>query len=61
MDKIVDDYGPVLEGLQGDIDDIEVQVFNGDPDASKRIYTLRREVIEFQRAVEPLEGIYVAL
>ena len=56
MDKIVDDYGPVLEGLQNDIDEIEVQVFDGDPTASKRIYTLSREVIEFQRAVEPLRG-----
>jgi len=36
MDKIVDDYGPVLEGLQVDIDEIEVQVFDGDPNASKR-------------------------
>jgi magnesium transporter len=57
MDKIVDDYRPVLDGLQDDIDEIEVQVFNGDPHASKRIYTLSREVIEFQRAVEPLESI----
>ena len=28
---------------------------------SKRIYTLSREVIEFQRAVEPLEEIFVEL
>ena len=61
MDKIVDDYGPVLEGLQVDIDEIEVQVFDGDPNASKRIYTLSREVIEFQRAVEPLEDLFVSL
>ena len=61
MDKIVDDYGPVLEGLQNDIDEIEVQVFDGDPTASKRIYTLSREVIEFQRAVEPLENVFVSL
>jgi len=61
MDKIVDDYGPVLEGLQDDIDEIEVQVFHGDRHASKRIYTLSREVIEFQRAVEGLEGIFVSL
>jgi len=26
----------VLEGLQVDIDEIEVQVFDGDPNASKR-------------------------
>jgi magnesium transporter len=58
MDKIVDDYVPVLEGLQNDIDEIEVQVFDGDPEVSKRIYTLTREVIEFQRAIEPLQEIF---
>ena len=31
LDKVVDDYGPVLDGLQNDIDEIEVQVFGGDP------------------------------
>jgi magnesium transporter len=61
MDKIVDDYGPVLDGLQNDIDEIEVQVFDGDPTASKRIYTLSREVIEFQRAVDPLEKVFDTL
>ena len=54
LDKVVDDYSPVLDGLQTDIDEIEVQVFGGDPKASRRIYQLSREVIEFQRAVEPL-------
>jgi magnesium transporter len=61
MDRIVDDYAPVLDGLQDDIDEIEVQVFNGEPGVSKRIYTLSREVIEFQRAVEPLQEIFVEL
>ena len=58
MDKVVDDYGPVLEGLQNDIDEIEVQVFEGDPIASRRIYQLSREVIEFQRAVDPLADLF---
>jgi magnesium transporter len=58
LDKIVDDYFPVLDGLQDDIDEIEVQVFGGDPGVSKRIYQLSREVIEFQRAVEPLSDMF---
>jgi magnesium transporter len=58
MDKVVDDYFPVLEGLQYDIDEIETQVFGGDPAVSKRIYTLSREVIQFQRAVEPLQEVF---
>ncbi|WP_433558554.1 magnesium/cobalt transporter CorA [Pseudonocardia xinjiangensis] len=61
LDKVVDDYSPVLAGLQDDIDQIEVQVFGGDPGVSKRIYQLSREVIEFQRAVEPLRDIFVEL
>ncbi len=61
VDKIVDDYGPVLDGLQNDVDEIEVQVFDGDPGVSRRIYHLTREVIEFQRAVEPLRDLFVDL
>lgn len=61
LDKVVDDYGPVIDGLQIDIDEIEVQVFGGDPKASKRIYQLSREVIEFQRAVEPLDDFFSEL
>jgi magnesium transporter len=61
LDKIVDDYGPVLNGLQNDVDEIEVQVFDGDPGVSRRIYQLTREVIEFQRAVEPLQDLFVEL
>ena len=61
LDRVVDDYVPVLDGLQGDLDEIEVQVFDGDPEASKRIYALSREVIEFQRAVNPLQAVLAGL
>ncbi len=54
MDAVVDAYAPVVAGLQNDIDEIEVQVFGGDPAAPRRIYELSREVIEFQRATVPL-------
>lgn len=54
VDKIVDGYTPVVDGLENDIDEIETQVFGGDPAVSKRIYALSREVIEFQRATDPL-------
>jgi magnesium transporter len=48
----------VLDGLQNDVDQIETQVFGGDPAVSQRIYQLIREVIEFQRAVDPLGGMF---
>ncbi len=57
LDAVVDGYAPVVSGLANDIDEIETQVFDGDPEASRRIYTLNREVIEFERAVAPLVGI----
>ncbi|OLL76615.1 Magnesium and cobalt transport protein CorA [Pseudonocardia sp. Ae168_Ps1] len=61
LDRVVDDYIPVLDGLQDDIDEIEEQVFRGDPHVSRRIYQLTREVIAFQRAVEPLQEIFLEL
>jgi len=57
MDKVVDGYAPVVAGLENDIDEIETEVFRGDPKVSRRIYELAREVIEFQRATRPLVGM----
>jgi magnesium transporter len=54
MDQVVDDYVPVVSGLENDIDEIEDQLFSGDPKVSRRIYELAREVIQFQRAIHPL-------
>jgi magnesium transporter len=57
LDRVVDDYAPVVAGVENDIDEIEDEVFGGKPDVSRRIYELTREVIEFQRATKPLVGI----
>jgi magnesium transporter len=54
MDRVVDDYVPVVAGVENDIDEIEDEVFGGGGDASRRIYELLREVIAFQRATKPL-------
>jgi magnesium transporter len=60
MDRVVEDYGPVADGLENDIDEIEVEVFEGTPGASqavsRRIYELSREVIQFHQATQPLAG-----
>lgn len=61
LDAVVDGYAPVIAGLQNDIDEIETEVFSGDPKVSRRIYQLSREVIEFQRATHPLLGMLDAL
>ncbi|MEO3744045.1 magnesium and cobalt transport protein CorA [Plantactinospora sp. B5E13] len=57
LDSVVDGYAPVVGGLQNDIDEIETEVFGGDPRVTRRIYELSREVIEFQRATRPLLDI----
>ncbi|WP_066039785.1 magnesium and cobalt transport protein CorA [Herbiconiux solani] len=61
VDEVVDEYGPVIAGLENDIDEIEKQLFGGDPTVSRRIYDLLGEVMEFQRAVHPLKGMLEAL
>jgi len=61
LDQVVDGYAPVVDGIENDVDQIETQVFGGDPAVSKRIYELSREVIEFQRATHPLAGVLEAL
>ena len=57
LDRVVDDYVPVVAGLEHDIDEIETEVFGGNAGVSRRIYELSREVIEFQRATRPLAEI----
>jgi magnesium transporter len=54
VDKVVDDYEPVVAGLEDDIAEVEAGVFGGGGHPTERIYFLRREVIEFYRAVHPL-------
>ena len=61
LDQVVDEYAPVVAGLENDIDEIEDQLFKGDPAVSRRIYELSREVIEFQRATRPLLGMLTSL
>jgi magnesium transporter len=61
LDAVVDGFTPVLAGLANDIDEIETQVFGGDPRVSRRIYELSQEVVEFQRAVNPLSAIIAGI
>ena len=46
-DRVVDDYAPVVAGLENDIDEIETEVFSGNAGVGRRIYELSREVIQF--------------
>ena len=58
MDRVVDDYEPVIDGLDNDMRETEVDVFAADragrPDPSRRIFKLKREVLDFHRHTKPL-------
>ncbi|MER0243881.1 magnesium and cobalt transport protein CorA [Streptomyces sp. HSW2009] len=65
-DQVVDGYVAVADAVQDDIDEVEIDVFSATNSAAKsgrgsarggdagRIYQLKREVLEFKRAVSPL-------
>jgi magnesium transporter len=54
LDALVDDYRPVVEALESDIEDVERMIFVDREDATERIYFLKQEVGELYRAVHPL-------
>ncbi|MEU2746355.1 magnesium and cobalt transport protein CorA [Streptomyces collinus] len=55
-DHVVDDYLTVTDSVQGDIDQVESDVFSesGARTDPGRIYQLKRELLELKRAVVPL-------
>ena len=60
LDHVVDDYLPIASDLDRDVEQVEEDVFSangGNP--TKRIYRLKRQVLEFHRAtaglIEPLD------
>jgi magnesium transporter len=57
LDEVVDDYAPVIAGLERDIDEIEATVFSGAVAPTERIYSLRNEATDFYRAVHPLLAV----
>jgi magnesium transporter len=61
LDQVVDNYAPVVEGLERDIEEVEATVFSAAAAPTERIYFLRREVTDFYRAVHPLLGPLDAL
>jgi magnesium transporter len=56
VDRVVDDYNPVIEGVEDDIEELEEQVFSAErtTNPTQRIYKLKGEVLELHRATAPL-------
>ena len=55
LDEVVDGYAPVMDALDHDVEEVEQEVFVGNrQNPARRIYELKREAIDFARAVSPL-------
>jgi magnesium transporter len=55
LDRVVDDYLPVVAGVETDIQEVEAQVFSdARENAAERIYRLKRTTLELRDAVVPL-------
>ncbi|HEV2768846.1 MAG TPA: magnesium/cobalt transporter CorA [Solirubrobacteraceae bacterium] len=55
VDRVVDDYEAVAQGVEIDVQEVEAQVFSpGRDNPAERIFRLERQVLDFQRAVVPL-------
>jgi magnesium transporter len=54
LDRVVDGYLAIDAEVEQDLEEIEREVFSGERMDSGSIYRLKREVLEFRRAVVPL-------
>jgi magnesium transporter len=57
LDQVVDVYMAAADGISTDVDRLEEEVFaiNAASGRMQRIYQLKRELVEFKRAVQPLQ------
>ena len=55
VDRIVDDYDPVVQAVEVDIQEVEHDMFSPErTNPAERIYAMEREVLDLHRAVTPL-------
>ena len=58
VERVVDGYRPAIAAVETDIAEVEDAVFSGTgTNPVERIYTLRREVLQFYTAVAPMENV----
>lgn len=55
IDRVIDEYSLIATELENDVINLETKVFGGKRQTfSQEIYFLKRELIEFRHAIEPL-------
>jgi magnesium transporter len=57
MDFVVDQYFPIIDELEGELEKLEDEIFDASPrrrDNPEEIYRLKREMLSVKRAIAPL-------
>ena len=54
LDVVVDDYGPVVEAIEAEVEEIEQAVFADGRDLTERVYLAKQQINEVYRAIHPL-------
>jgi magnesium transporter len=59
MDFVVDNYFPIVDSLEEDLEKLEEEIFGGNyrRETTERIYDLKRDLLGLKRAVSPLIDI----
>ncbi len=59
LDFIVDNYEPIIDDFQLELDELEREIFDEDfrRDTVHRLYTLRKELTQMRTAVAPMQDI----
>jgi len=59
MDFVVDNYFPIVDDLEEDLEKLEEEIFGGNyrRETTERIYDLKRDLLGLKRAVSPLMEI----
>ncbi|WP_028473658.1 magnesium and cobalt transport protein CorA [Nocardioides alkalitolerans] len=61
FDQVVDEYAPVVTGVETAVDVVEAGVFAGEEDISRRIYDLSLQLNDLDLATRPLPDMVAAL
>ena len=62
IDSVVDNYFPVTEAISEEIDEIEEELFGAFDDAAiRRIFTLKKSLIQLRKVVVPLRDTFLLI
>lgn len=57
LDAIVDDYFPIVDRLEDEVDEIADAVYSGDTNQVRNLLTIKRRLLELRRRLGPLRDV----